>query len=63
MTSSRDRAIARAVLTMVAAGKDVPAEYVEKAKAITTPTKLDEERLRRSAEKRERKARRKERSS
>ena len=56
MTSARDRAIARAILTSLASGVDVPADYVEKAKALTTPTRLDEERLRRAAEKRARKA-------
>jgi len=47
--------MALAILSMAASGADVAPEIVEKAREASVPTKLDEERIRRAAEKRERK--------
>lgn len=55
MTTRRERALARAILGHVAAGGDAPVEVVAKARELATPTPLEEERIRKAAEKRERK--------
>lgn len=58
MTTRRERAISQAILAALATDADVPPAVAERAKALATRTPLDEERLRRAAEKRERKGRR-----
>lgn len=55
MSTRRQRAMIHAVLLRAAAGDDIPPELVARAREASVPTKADEERLRRAAEKRERK--------